>query len=595
MSQERHNEDVSEKGIFRSAGKGLTDLFARFGLCTVKVLVTALMAVITGIKLILRELFSLAVDIFRGFRWVFRGFTESIRNRIERNKELQKETRKAKKKGRKEYIGSVAKFGGSFLFGEDGILYTAFNYMLPILSIAFLVGIIRLGSNKEYGIAVEFNGKEIGIISAESDFEEAEREVQQRISYLSDDKALDLSANFSLKVVSDSDRLLTKDQLANEMLAASDEELKEAYGIYIDGKFIGAVEDKDAVQDALNDRLMNYHVDGSVKDISYKNSVDYTKGIYLADSVMDQDDTIKLLTSSTEKKGVYVAQTGDTAVTIAQKYNMDLDKFEELNPKLGKKIKGGQVINVIETESFLPIQYVKEYETLSLLDYETVETETSSLNVGMRSILVKGEKGERRSDIEVTYVDGIERSRKTVKSFITKQPVVEQVGIGTYAARPDPGVRVLTGSGEFSWPVDGGWISDPFGSDRNHKGFDIAAPEGTEIYAAADGVVVAAGWNPGGYGYFVQIDHLNGYQTVYAHMSVVHAIVDQPVKRGQLIGEVGTTGHSTGNHCHFEVRYMNVCKDPEIYLNTMDSFYLDNMKDAEDDDSDDESEDEEDE
>ncbi len=78
-------------------------------------------------------------------------------------------------------------------------------------------------------------------------------------------------------------------------------------------------------------------------------------------------------------------------------------------------------------------------------------------------------------------------------------------------------------------------------------------------------------------------------------MSVVHAIVDQPVKRGQLIGEVGTTGHSTGNHCHFEVRYMNVCKDPEIYLNTMDSFYLDNMKDAEDDDSDDESEDEEDE
>jgi len=66
MSQERHNEDVSEKGLFRSAGKGLTDLFARFGLCTVKVLVTALMAVITGIKLILRELFSLAVDIFRG-------------------------------------------------------------------------------------------------------------------------------------------------------------------------------------------------------------------------------------------------------------------------------------------------------------------------------------------------------------------------------------------------------------------------------------------------------------------------------------------------------------------------------------------------
>lgn len=587
MAQERHGEDVSEMGLFQRIGKSFTDLFARFGLCTVKVLVTVLMAVITGVKLVLNELLSLAVDILRGLRWIFRGFTESIRNRIKLNKELQKETRKAKKIGRKEYAASVAKFAGSFLFGEDGMLYTAFNYLLPVLSVAFLIGIVRIGSSKEYGIAVEFNGKEIGIISAESDFEEAEREVQQRISYLEDDKAIDLSANLSLKMVSDSDRLLTKDQLANEMLAASDEELTEAYGIYIDGKFIGAVKDKEAVQDALTDRLIDFHVDGVVKDISYKNKIEYTKGIYLASSVKDQQETIKMLTSSTEKKGVYVAQSGDTAVTIAQKYNMDLDRFEELNPKLGKKIKGGQVVNVVETESYLPIQYVKEYETLSFLDYETVEMETSSLNVGMRAILVKGEMGERRSNIEVTYVDGIERSRKTVKSVVTKQPVVEQVGIGTYAARPDPGVEVLTGSGEFSWPVDGGWISDHFGGERNHKGMDIAAPGGTDIYASADGVVVAAGWNPGGYGYFVQIDHLNGYQTVYAHMSVVHAIVDQPVKRGQLIGEVGTTGHSTGNHCHFEVRYNNVCHDPAFYLNTMESYYLDSLEEAEKNGSDD--------
>ena len=331
--------------------------------------------------------------------------------------------------------------------------------MLPILSVAFLIGVVKLGSSYEYGIAVEFDGKEIGIIGAESDFEEAQREVQQRISYLSDDKTLDLSANFSLKIISDNDRLLSADQLANEMLAASDEELTEAYGIYIDGRFIGAVEDKDEVEEALSERLMNYHVDGNVREVSYKNKVEYTQGIYLASSVMDQKATIDMLTSSTEEKAVYVAQSGDTKVTVAQKYNMSLDKLEELNPKLGSKIKGGQVINVMETESYLPIQYVKDYETLSLLDYETVEIETSSLNVGMRAILVKGEKGERRSELEITYVDGIERSRKTIKSEVTKEPVLEQVGIGTYAARPDPGVRVLTGSGQFAWPVDGGWIT----------------------------------------------------------------------------------------------------------------------------------------
>lgn len=113
---------------------------------------------------------------------------------------------------------------------------------------------------------------------------------------------------------------------------------------------------------------------------------------------------------------------------------------------------------------------------------------------------------------------------KRISSEITKEPVVEQIGIGTYSAHPDEGVMELYGSGEFGWPVDGGWISDTFISDRNHKGLDIAAPGGTDIYAAADGVVISAGWNPGGYGYFVQIDHLNGYQTVYGHMSTVFAV-----------------------------------------------------------------------
>ncbi len=579
MAQERQ-EDVSEKGLLSRMGSAVTGIFARFGLCTVKVICAVLLAAIAGVKFVFREMLSFLIDILHGALWLLKEATESIRARIKRNKELQLASRKAKKQGRGAYITSLLRFAGSFLFGEDGILYTAFNYMLPILSVAFLIGVVKLGSSYEYGIAVEFDGKEIGIIGAESDFEEAQREVQQRISYLSDDKTLDLSANFSLKIISDNDRLLSADQLANEMLAASDEELTEAYGIYIDGRFIGAVEDKDEVEEALSERLMNYHVDGNVREVSYKNKVEYTQGIYLASSVMDQKATIDMLTSSTEKKAVYVAQSGDTKVTVAQKYNMSLDKLEELNPKLGSKIKGGQVINVMETESYLPIQYVKDYETLSLLDYETVEIETSSLNVGMRAILVKGEKGERRSELEITYVDGIERSRKTIKSEVTKEPVLEQVGIGTYAARPDPGVRVLTGSGQFAWPVDGGWISDPFGSDRNHKGFDIAAPGGTDIYAAADGVVIAAGWNPGGYGYFVQIDHLDGYQTVYAHMSTVYATVDQQVTRGQLIGAVGTTGNSTGNHCHFEVRYMNICKDPELYLNTMDSYYLENIEES---------------
>lgn len=571
MSEEDQEHLVHPDNIIKRASGAIVDLFARLGLCAVKIFAFAALGAVKIIKLICSELLGFFSFAFRGIRWLWSGMTESIRRRAQLNRELYKNVKKAKKQGKAAHAGAVTRFAGSFLFGEEGVFYTAFNYIMPIVSIAFLVGVVRYGLSLEYGIAVDFNGKEIGIINAEADFEKAEREVQQRISYVESDKTVELSANFSLKIISDNDKLLSSDQLANEMLAASDEKLTEAWGIYIDGKFIAAVKDKEPVQKALTDRLLNYHVDGEIHDLSYKNKIEYTQGIYLQDSVMEEQPAISMLTSSTEKKGVYVAQAGDTMVSVCQKYNMKLDDFKKLNPyNSSSDLKGGQIINVLETESYLPIQYVKEFESLSFLDYETVEYETSSLNVGVRTILVKGSQGEKVSNMEITYVDGIERSRKTVRSVVTKEPVIEQIGIGTYSARPDPNCRPVTGSGEMGWPLDGGWISDTFISDRDHKGLDIAAGEGTDIYAAADGVVISAGWNSGGYGYMVQIDHLNGYQTIYGHMSAVYAVENQTVTRGQLIGAVGNTGNSFGAHCHFEVRYMGVCLNPELFLNTVD-------------------------
>ena len=161
------------------------------------------------------------------------------------------------------------------------------------------------------------------------------------------------------------------------------------------------------------------------------------------------------------------------------------------------------------------------------------------------------------------------------------------MGVGMEAARPDYPDTVynggpLTGTGQFAWPVNGGWISDVFISNRNHMGLDIAADSGTNIYAADDGYIVTAGWNAGGYGNVVMIDHLNGYQTVYGHMSYVVATEGQYVTRGQLIGLVGSTGDSTGPHCHFEVRYLGVHDDPAKYLNTSGVIYSPEQEKPED-------------
>lgn len=88
---------------------------------------------------------------------------------------------------------------------------------------------------------------------------------------------------------------------------------------------------------------------------------------------------------------------------------------------------------------------------------------------------------------------------------------------------------------------------------RMHRGIDIAAPVGTPVVASAPGVVVASGWNSGGYGNLVEIKHPGGGLTVYAHNSRILAQAGQQVDQGQQIAEMGSTGRSTGPHVHFEV------------------------------------------
>ncbi len=124
------------------------------------------------------------------------------------------------------------------------------------------------------------------------------------------------------------------------------------------------------------------------------------------------------------------------------------------------------------------------------------------------------------------------------------------------------------GSGFFSWPAPNHYLSGYNYGQGGHRGIDIAATEGTPIYAADNGVVTMASvgaWNYG-YGNVVQIDHGNGFVTLYAHLSAVYVSVCQSVARGATIGTAGSTGNSFGAHLHFEIRYNGVAVNPWDYL-----------------------------
>jgi murein DD-endopeptidase MepM/ murein hydrolase activator NlpD len=122
------------------------------------------------------------------------------------------------------------------------------------------------------------------------------------------------------------------------------------------------------------------------------------------------------------------------------------------------------------------------------------------------------------------------------------------------------------------WPINGrlmggyGVRSDPFsGEGAMHTGIDISAPQGTPVHAAADGIVLHAGWNHG-YGRCVIIDHGNNYQTLYAHLSRMDVIEGEEIRQGEVVGEVGSSGRSTGAHLHYEVRIGSTPVNPYRFL-----------------------------
>lgn len=150
----------------------------------------------------------------------------------------------------------------------------------------------------------------------------------------------------------------------------------------------------------------------------------------------------------------------------------------------------------------------------------------------------------------------IPEGRREFRKWLVPTIARENAGVSGIALGPGScsgSFTGLYGSGAFIWPTGRRFVS---GNDywSGHLALDLAAVQGDPIAAADAGVVVFAGWANGGYGYMVMVDHGNGYQTLYAHLSSVNTSCGASVRAGTTIGLAGSTGNSTGAHLHFEVR-----------------------------------------
>lgn len=215
-------------------------------------------------------------------------------------------------------------------------------------------------------------------------------------------------------------------------------------------------------------------------------------------------------------------------------------------------------------QTLKPAQTVRTITVPQKIPFETTYIDLPDRYVGYEILVSEGVMGEQEIQAQVSYLGEKPVKALSIKSVETAKPINRVIKRGTKVLRSQT-ADGRPWSVSFTHPLKTGWLSADFYDYRGHNGVDFAAPRGTPVYAAAEGTVTIAGWY-GEYGKCVIINHADGSQTLYAHNSALTVSSGQRVKQGQKIAEVGTTGNSTGNHVHFELRVGNRFLDPLVHL-----------------------------
>jgi murein DD-endopeptidase MepM/ murein hydrolase activator NlpD len=248
---------------------------------------------------------------------------------------------------------------------------------------------------------------------------------------------------------------------------------------------------------------------------------------------------------------IHVVQEGETISSIAQRYGLQPNTILWENDLTEKtKLKPGQELKILPVDGVR--HKVARGETLQSIGkkYGLEESELQKVVDYPFNVFLSDETFELATGQYLIVPEGV------------KPDPVKPAVVKTIAYTPDAGA--VSGTGKFRWPAKG-MITQRY--SFYHKAIDIANRGGGPIVAADGGVVVGAGWlDNSGYGNRVIIDHGNGMVTLYAHMSVIQVQPGQRVNSGDVLGQMGSTGRSTGTHLHFEIRQGGVLLNPLQFL-----------------------------
>jgi murein DD-endopeptidase MepM/ murein hydrolase activator NlpD len=287
---------------------------------------------------------------------------------------------------------------------------------------------------------------------------------------------------------------------------------------------------------------------------------------YLPDSeITDLATAIDDVTKDKETNQIYEVQSGDTLGSIALKFGLTVDDLVNMNEQLESertmiRVQDNLIVTVPEPE--LSVNYTIQDYYEEDYEAEVQYVDNDEWYTTQTKVLQEPSAGHRKVVALISYMDNSETGREIEKEEITYRAVPKIVERGTIVPptyiKPISGGRLTSGFGKRNRPTKG--------ASSYHKGVDWATPVGTTVVASCGGTVSRAGWAKG-YGNVIFIDHPDGRQTRYGHLSKIYVSVGQKVSQGEKIAASGNTGVSTGPHIHFEILINGSQVNPLSYMN----------------------------
>jgi murein DD-endopeptidase MepM/ murein hydrolase activator NlpD len=349
----------------------------------------------------------------------------------------------------------------------------------------------------------------------------------------------------------------------------------------------GSIEDLKQKQQKIEDQITEYRKKAdALKDEKNSVQAEINSLDYELNALNLEVDSYEL---QKQELNIEIAEKEQQIKTLTEDIEENNEALEKRLRVMYKKGSAGYIEVVLKSENLVDaltrmdmIQLIVQSDVNLLKNIEQQKKEVEEIHVTLQSqrleltsvindLSAKQDELFVASSAKESYMSGLQ---KDITELQRQEAIMEaqsaQIEKDILAAQR----AVDYAGGEMLWPTPGYYtITSPFGGRNDpisgvwsyHGGTDIAAPNGAAIVAANSGVVLMAGWN-NSYGNYVIIDHGGGIATLYGHSSRLLVYAGQTVTRGETIALIGSTGYSTGNHLHFEVRVNGVRTDPMAYL-----------------------------